>query len=126
MKIKNAENLSAEQLQEEVNRGGRFVHYQYVISFIVATIKPDTGVYLIRKGESAVKKGAFFTILSLLLGWWGIPSGPKKTFAALRINLRGGKDVTDEVMATVAGHILFREAEKRKAKAKARMLEPIS
>jgi hypothetical protein len=26
--------------------------------------------------------------------------------------MKGGKDVTDEVMATVAGHILFREAEK--------------
>lgn len=124
MKIKNAENLSAEQLQEEVNRGGRFVHYQYAISFIVATIKPDTGVYLIRKGESAVKKGAFFTIISLMFGWWGIPFGPKQTFAALRTNLRGGKDVTDEVVATIAGHILFREAEKRKAKSRA--LEPIS
>lgn len=124
MKIKNAENLSAEQLQEEVNRGGRFVHYQYAVSFIVATIKPETGVYLIRKGESAVKKSAFFTILSFLFGWWGIPFGPKHTIAALRTNLRGGKDVTDEVVATIAGHILFCEAEKRKAKD--RVLEPIS
>ncbi|HRE39442.1 MAG TPA: hypothetical protein PK977_15460 [Chitinophagaceae bacterium] len=124
MKIKNAENLSAEQLQEEVNRGGRFVHYQYAVSFIVAAIKPDTGVYLIRKGESAVKESLFFTILSLLFGWWGIPFGPKHTIAAIRTNLRGGKDVTDEVVATIAGHILFREAEKRKAKA--RVLEPIS
>lgn len=124
MKIKNAENLSAEQLQEEVNRGGRFVHYQYAVSFIVATIKPDTGVYLIRKGESAVKESLFFTILSLLFGWWGIPFGPKHTIAAIRTNFRGGKDVTDEVVATIAGHILFREAEKRKAKA--RVLEPIS
>jgi len=124
MKIKNAENLSAEQLQEEVNRGGRFVQYQYAVSFIVATIKPETGVYLIRKGESAVKKSIFFTILSFLFGWWGIPFGPTHTIAAIRTNLRGGKDVTDEVVATIAGHILFREAEKRKAKA--RVLESIS
>ena len=124
MKIKNAENLSAEQLQEEVNRGGRFVHDQYAVSFIVATIKPETGVYLIRKGESAVKKSAFFTMLSFLFGWWGIPFGPKHTIAAIRTNLRGGKDVTDEVVATIAGHILFREAEKRKAKI--RVPQPIS
>ena len=124
MKIKNAENLSAEQLQEEVNRGGRFVHYQYAVSFIIATIKPETGVYLIRKGESAAKKSAFFTMLSFLFGWWGIPFGPKHTIAALRTNLRGGKDVTDEVVATIAGHILFREAEKRKAKI--RVPQPIS
>lgn len=124
MKIKNAENLSAEQLQEEINRGGRFVQYQYAVSFIVATIKPETGVYLIRKGESAVKKSIFFTMLSFLFGWWGIPFGPTHTIAALRTNLRGGKDVTDEVVATIAGHILFREAEKRKAKAQ--VLESIS
>ena len=29
--------------------------------------------------------------------------------------MKGGHDVTDEVMATVAGHLLFREAEKQKA-----------
>jgi hypothetical protein len=124
MKIKHAENLSVEELQEEVNRGGRFVHYQYTVSFIVATLKPDTGVYLIRKGESAAKKGTFFTIISFLFGWWGIPFGPKHTVAAIRNNIRGGKDVTDDVVATIAGHILFREAEKRKAKA--RVPEPIS
>jgi len=28
--------------------------------------------------------------------------------------MKGGKDVTDEVMATVAGHILFQEAQMQK------------
>lgn len=124
MKIKNAENLSAEELQEEVNRGARFVHFYYAVSFIIATIKPETGLYLIRNGESAAKKGAFYTIISLLFGWWGIPYGPKHTIAAISTNLRGGKDVTDEVVAIIAGHILFSEAEKRKAKI--RMIESIN
>jgi hypothetical protein len=123
MKIKYAENLSAEQLQEEVNRGARFVHFEYAVSFIVATLKRETGVYMIRKGDNAAKKGAIFTIISILFGWWGIPFGPKHTIAAIRTNLKGGKNITDEVVATIAGHILFKEAEKRKAKD--RLMEPI-
>ena len=49
-------------------------------------------------------------IISALLGWWGIPFGPKFTLESIRTNMKGGKDVTDEVMATVAGHLLFQES----------------
>ena len=32
---------------------------------------------------------------------------------SIKENLKGGKDVTDEVMSTVAGHLLFQEAQKQ-------------
>lgn len=112
MKIKNIGGLSAENLQEEVKQGGRFVYYAFTISLIVFTFKRTSGVYLLRKNESAVGKGMGFTLLSCLFGWWGFPFGPKYTIESIRTNMKGGKDVTDEVMATVAGHILFKEAEK--------------
>ena len=104
--------MSAENLQEEVEQGGRFVYYAYTISLIVLTFRKTSGVYLLKKEESAVAKGIGFTLLSCLFGWWGFPFGPKYTIESIRTNMKGGKDVTDEVMATVAGHILFREAEK--------------
>jgi hypothetical protein len=116
MKIKNIEGLSPEQLEDEVNKGGRFVYYLYTMSLIVVTFKPTSGVYLVKGNESRVKKGWPFTLLSFFLGWWGIPYGPKYTIAAIRTNLKGGKDVTDEVMATIAGHVLFMEVEKQKAR----------
>mgnify|MGYP003439566351 FL=1 len=112
MKIKNIGGLSAENLQEEVKQGGRFVYYAFTISGIVLTFKRTSGVYLLKKDESAVAKGMGFTLLSFLFGWWGFPFGPKYTLESIRTNMKGGKDVTDEVMATVAGHILFKEAEK--------------
>ncbi|MBP8114584.1 MAG: hypothetical protein KAY50_04445 [Chitinophagaceae bacterium] len=112
MKIKNIGGMSAENLQEEVEQGGRFVYYAYTISLIVLTFRKTSGVYLLKKEESAVAKGIGFTLLSCLFGWWGFPFGPKYTIESIRTNMKGGKDVTDEVMATVAGHILFREAEK--------------
>jgi hypothetical protein len=113
MRIKNIDGLSAEDLQVEAEKGGRFIYYAITISLLVVTFKRTSGVYLIRQGESAVAKGFAYTLISLLFGWWGIPFGPKYTIEAIRTNLRGGKDVTDEVMATVAGHILFRESQKR-------------
>ena len=114
MKIKNIDGLSAEDLQEEVKSGGRFIYYPYTMSLIVLTFKRTSGVYLIRQNENRIAKGLPFTLISILCGWWGIPIGPKYTLESIRTNLKGGKDVTDEVMATVAGHILFREAEKMK------------
>ncbi len=114
MKIKNIDGLSAMDLQQEAERGGKFVYYAYTISLIVVTLKRTSNVYLIRKGENAKTKGNLFTLLSLIFGWWGIPFGPKYTVQSIRTNMNGGKDVTDEVMATVAGHLLFRETQGQK------------
>lgn len=111
MKIKNIEGLSAKDLQQEAGVGGRFVYYAFTISLIVVTFKRTSGVYLVRHGENRMTKGMAFTLLSFFLGWWGLPFGPKYTIESIRTNLKGGKDVTDEVMATVAGHILFQETQ---------------
>ena len=113
MKIKNIEGLSARALQQEAEKGARFVYYTYTFSFIIHTLKKDSAVYMIRPGESHSGKKTFFTLVSALFGWWGAPNGPKLTLQSIRTNMKGGKDVTDEVMATVAGHILFQEAQKQ-------------
>jgi len=106
MKIKNIDGLSAADLQDEVNKGGRFVYFPFTISLIV--------VNLMRKEKGLILKAIPFTLISLLLGWWGIPFGPKYTLESIRTNMTGGKNVTDEVMATVAGYVLFHEAEQKK------------
>ncbi len=114
MKIKNIDGLTAQELQEAVTHGGRFVHYPYTLSLIIVTFKRTSGVYLVREHENAAAKGFIFTLLSALFGWWGIPYGPKYTFESIKTNFKGGKDVTDEVMSVVAGYVQFEEAKKRK------------
>jgi hypothetical protein len=114
MKIKNIEGLSADDLKQRVNKGGRFVYFPYTVSLIIVTFRRTSGVYLIHSGESVVAKGFFFTLLTLIMGWWGIPWGPKYTIAAINTNLRGGKDVTDEVMSVVTGYALFEEANRKR------------
>ncbi|MEO8405229.1 MAG: hypothetical protein ABI480_11560 [Chitinophagaceae bacterium] len=113
MKIMNIEGLSADEIQQEVDNGSRFVYYYYTISFIVVTLKRTSGVYLTRPDKNSTAR-FLYTLLSFLFGWWGIPFGPKHTIAAITTNLRGGKDVTDEIMATVAGYDLFEKAQQQR------------
>jgi hypothetical protein len=56
-------------------------------------------------GESPVRQALPYTIVSLLLGWWGIPWGPLHTIEALKTNLNGGIDVTSDVASHVAATI---------------------
>jgi hypothetical protein len=114
MKIKNIKGLSAADLQQAVKEGGRFVYYPFTISLLAVTFKRSSGVYLVRGHKDAALKGLPFTLISAFFGWWGIPYGPKFTLQNIRTNMKGGKDVTEDVMDTVAGHILFKEAQKQK------------
>jgi len=81
---------------------------------ILVTFKRESGIYLIKAGEKTLKKSLPYTLLTVLFGWWGIPYGPKRTIQSIRTNMGGGKDVTDEISATIDGHLLFREVQERK------------
>ncbi|OON68632.1 hypothetical protein [Hymenobacter sp. CRA2] len=98
MQLKNADGLTLAQIEEEIERGGKFVFYQYCVSVLVMTFKRPSDIYFIRAGESAVMPGLGLTLLSFVLGWWGIPWGFIYTPMVLFSNLSGGKDVTFEVM----------------------------
>lgn len=113
MKIENIQEFSAAYLQSEVEKGGRFVYFAYTISFIVLTFRRTSGLHLVRPQENA-NPGFIYSLVTALFGWWGFPWGPKYTIAALRTNLQGGKDVTDEVMSVVAGYVLYEETERKR------------
>lgn len=103
MEINGLENISPQMLSQEIQRGAKFVFFEYCISIIIITFKRSSGIYFIRAGESTAGKSAMFTAISLLLGWWGFPWGPIYTIASLYTNLSGGKDVTMEVMNALGG-----------------------
>ncbi|WP_438433674.1 hypothetical protein [Gorillibacterium sp. sgz500922] len=103
MKMIGVEGMTVDQVQQEINLGGKFVVYQFCISILVMTFKRSSDIYFVRHHENRVGKGMKFTILSFLLGWWGIPWGPIYTIGALTRNFKGGQDVTDEVMASITG-----------------------
>jgi hypothetical protein len=102
MKINGIEGMTVSQVQSEVARGGKFVMYQYCISILIMTFRRSSGIYFIKADENAITPGLGFTLLSLVLGWWGIPWGPIYTIGSIYTNFTGGKDVTQEMMASVA------------------------
>jgi hypothetical protein len=101
MKIIGIEGMTADEVRNEVSRGGRFVCYQYCVSVLVMTFKRPSSIYFIKGGHSKVSKGIPFSLISFLVGWWGIPWGPIWTIGSLVKNFGGGKDVTDAVLSSM-------------------------
>jgi hypothetical protein len=101
IKINGIEGMKQGELEFEIQRGAKFVLFQYCISIIVLTFRRPSAIYLIRNGESAVSKGLPFTLLSLVAGWWGIPWGPIYTIQSIYNNSCGGKDVTQAVLSSL-------------------------
>jgi hypothetical protein len=97
MKISGIEGLSTSEIEDEIANGAQFVIYQYTISIVVASFKNNSAIYFIKSGRSRALAGWHFSLLTFLLGWWGLPWGPIYTIQCLYNNLRGGKDVTQEV-----------------------------
>jgi hypothetical protein len=96
--IKNLNGLSPEQFNQEIARGGRLVMYQYTISLIVVTLQRSSDIHFIPAHENGVATGLPYTVLSLILGWWGLPWGPIRTIKSIACNLSGGRDITQELM----------------------------
>jgi hypothetical protein len=94
MKIQGIEGMSADQLRFELQRGAKIVCYNYCISLLVVTFRRSSDAYYIPAGESAIGKGLPWTLLTLVMGWWGIPWGPIFTVQSLIVNFKGGKDIT--------------------------------
>ena len=103
MNIEKLSQLSVEEVNQHLAEGARFVRFTYVISLVIITFKRESNVFFVRKGDSAIADGWPYTLLSLLLGWWGIPFGPIYTIVALVRNFKG-RDVTEEVLTAINNH----------------------
>lgn len=95
--IVGIQGMTPEHLAFELQRGGRFIQYQFCVSVVFMTFKHGTDIYFIPADHSAVVKGLPWTLLSFVAGWWGIPWGPIYTVQSLWHNLRGGHDITPQV-----------------------------
>jgi len=99
--ISGMQGMSNEQINFELQQGAKIVRYNFCISLLIVSFK-RTSLHFIKAGESRITPGLPFTLLSLFLGWWGIPWGPIWTIQALVVNFGGGTDVTQQVLAAVA------------------------
>ena len=65
------------------------------------SFKRPTDIYFIKADQNAFLKSLPWTLTSLLFGWWGIPWGIIYTFSTLANNIKGGRNVTNEVMQAI-------------------------
>jgi hypothetical protein len=99
--IRNIGRLTIGEMREQIKQGARFVVYEYVISLLVVSRRRTSAVYYIRPGQSRSHYHWPYSLLTLLLGWWGVPWGPGFTIGAVRDNVRGGRDVTAQMIDTI-------------------------
>jgi len=100
-KINGIENMSGMELSSELQKGGKFVVYEYTISLLVITFFRSSNITFVKADDSRIFKGLGYSFLTLLLGWWGIPWGPIRSVQAIITNFKGGKDVTDRVVSVM-------------------------
>jgi hypothetical protein len=92
------EGISEGRLRQELKQGGKFVVFQYCYSLLIVTFRRVSPVYFICAGESGILHGMRYSLIAFLLGWWGFPWGPVFTVGSLFNNLKGGINVTGEVV----------------------------
>jgi DNA-directed RNA polymerase subunit RPC12/RpoP len=97
--IRGLEDITFEQIRHEVLLGAKFVRYPYCVSPILMTFRHSSDIFFIKPEKSAILAGLPYLLLSLVLGWWGIPYGPIYTIQSLYHSFRGGKDVTEDTLA---------------------------
>jgi hypothetical protein len=99
MGARGIDDWTPEGVQALLNAGGRFVFYEFCISLLVITLRRPSRVYYLPPGELGLLRGMPYSLISLLLGWWGIPWGLVYTPLTLFTNLQGGRDITSQVRA---------------------------
>jgi hypothetical protein len=93
--------MGAADVEREVAAGARFVFFEYCISFVVLTLRRPSRIYFVEPGQGIRLRGMRYSLVSLLLGWWGAPWGLIYTPLTIMNNLAGGCDVTTEVLASL-------------------------
>jgi hypothetical protein len=94
MTIHGAQDWPPDQLTRELAAGGRLVRYELCVSLIFTTFRRESAIYFVPAGHSGFWSGLPYTLVSLLLGWWGLPWGVLYTPVCVFTNLTGGRDVT--------------------------------
>ena len=97
------EGLLLRDLEQDILKGGRFVVHHYCISVFIMTFTRSSSIHYLRSTQSGLSRAASYTLLSMTLGWWGIPYGFIMTPFTFWKNGRGGTDVTADHLPQVIG-----------------------
>lgn len=98
VRLRNTENESVNTIQNKITKGYRFIVYPFCISLILFSIHVISPAYFVGPSDYRKKQARRYNLLSLIFGWWSIPFGPSKTINSIKTNLKGGVDITEDIM----------------------------
>ena len=81
--IRGIEHLDGDLLAKELEDGGRFVTYTWCVSLLLMSFRRPSGVIYLPPGRSGIAAGMKYLLISLALGWWGLPWGPFYTLGSV-------------------------------------------
>lgn len=93
-----ADRQTADRIRARICEGWRCVRFEFCVSFLFATVRRQSAVYLTGSWQRRCFIGMGYSALALFLGPWGMPWGPFWAVQAIWSNLTGGIDVTDTVL----------------------------
>jgi hypothetical protein len=91
--------LFPDEVRTRVAAGARLVRFELCVSALVFTVRRQSRVYFTRSWQERYLRGLWYSLGTLLLGPWGVPWGPVYTPWAVWVNLTGGVDETESVLA---------------------------
>jgi hypothetical protein len=68
----------------------RSIRFEYCISLVLFTLRRESEIVVLKPGQSAAVASIPYCMITLLLGWWGVPWGIFLTPVIVWRNLRGG------------------------------------
>lgn len=74
----------------QLDRDSEVTQFQGAISLLIVTLTVRSRPYVVGQ-DPLLLPGMMYTVISLLLGWWGLPWGPVRTIHAIVVNATGGK-----------------------------------
>ncbi len=74
--------------------------FRVSIGFLFFRFYSNTGVYTVKNNFVLVSLPIWYTLISMVFGWWGGFKSIKYTLEAIHVNLSGGIDYTEEMNET--------------------------
>ncbi len=97
------EGMMLRDIEQDVLKGGRFIVHHWCLSIGIMSFFHTSTVYYLQSRKSGLGRACFYSGLSMVLGWWGIPFGFIYTPMTLWKNGKGGTDVTAEFLHQILG-----------------------
>lgn len=102
VRLRTPEHLTYEEMLNRIEAGAKLVMFRYIVSIpLVGSYDRDSDIYYVRSHEEAIAIGQKFTRITRWFGWLNPLTGIQPSMNAIKLNKRGGRDMTEDILANL-------------------------